>query len=324
MKETFFERKIKPLAESMDDSPRKLRRGFKLLGKQSWLAQRIPKNFGGLEANARDYFEYTELVQSYSGALGFFQRQHQAAGRFLCQSENAALKEATLCQLPRGKWSCGVSLSHLRMPHAPCILASRRLGGWNLSGQVSWVSGYKLFDSLVVGFFCPSEGLEGMGLLRFKKSRSLHFSKPLKTVAMRSIQTVSMRLKDFFLEEKDLLSLMPIGHFAETYSALNIQFVNLSALARAFLRGVEAPRLEQDYLRCRQTFLKEGCDATLYGEMARIATLLSLVEKYHSGIQSVIAPNPVERRARELLLFSLILPEKRLLDQSLKRIVGIE
>ncbi len=304
----LLEKKIRPRAERMDAERRLLCKGFKILGRQKLLAQRASKEFGGAALPSEAYFTFTELLQSYSGALGFLQRQHQAAARFISNSDQTALKEQWLVPMAKGKRRVGVSVSHLRTPAAPCVEARPTDGRWLLKGHVPWVSGYRVLDWLVVGFFCPQEGLEGMGLIRFKKGRTLRVSRPLNTIALSSIQTVSIELKDLQLSEESVLSLSPIGTYTDASHPLDVQFVNLSALALGFLRELQAPRLFEDYQACRKTFLESGATAPLYAEMNRIATHLSHLARFSMGTRGVICPNSVERRCRELMLFSVILP----------------
>ena len=304
----LLEKKIKPLAEEIDDDPRALKKGFKLLGKHKLLTQ-------SLELEKPDYFDHTELIQSYSGALGFFQRQHQAAARFISNSD---LKEEWVPLMRKGKRRVGVSVSHLRNPSAPCVEGRPAEGGWLLKGRVPWVSGFRLFDWLVVGFFCHEEGVEGLALIRFKKGRSLKVSPPLDTIALTSIQTLSIELRDLLVPEEHILSLKSVGTYGESSDPLSIQFVNLSALARAFLRDLDAPSHEEAYEECREAYLEKGADLALYGEMNRIATELSQIARFEMGTRSVIVPNPVERRCRELMLFSVILPAKPVTEACLK------
>jgi len=317
----LLEKKVKPKAERMDLESRALLKGFKLLGKHKLLAQRASKEYGGNALEREDYFTYTELIQSYSGALGFFQRQHQAAARFISNSDNAALKQEWLPLMVKGKRKVGVSVSHLRAPATPCIIATPTEGGWTLKGHVPWVSGYRLFDWLVMGFFCPDEGLEGMGLLRFKRSRTFKVSKMLDTIALNSTKTLSVELRNHFLPEADVISIKQIGTYGDASNPLNVQFVNLSALALGFLREVEAPILRDAYETCREAFLEKGADEALYAEMNRIATHLSHIVRFSSGTRSVICPNPIERRCRELMLFSVILPSKKITEACLKHLL---
>ncbi len=314
----LLEKKIKPKAEMIDADPRALLKGFKLLGKHKLLAMRALKEYGGHDLDPEAYFTYTESIHSYSGALGFFQRQHQAAARFVSCSDKIALKQEWLSLMAKGKRRVGVSISHLRAPATPCVEAVPTEGGWSLRGHISWVSGYRLFEWLVVGFFCPDEGLEGMGLVRFKKGRTFKMSKVLDMIALSSTQTLSIELKDHFLPESRIISLKPIGAYGEASNPLNVQFVNLSAVALGFLRDIDAPALHAAYETCRETFLAKGADESLYAEMNRIATHLSYIARFQWGTRSVICPNAVERRCRELMLFSVILPSRKITEACLK------
>ncbi|MCC5832339.1 MAG: acyl-CoA/acyl-ACP dehydrogenase [Chlamydiales bacterium] len=316
--EPLLEKKIKPKAERIDREPRALSKALKLLARHKFLAQRVSNEYGGRNLDREAYFSFLEVIQSYSGALGFFQRQHQSAGRIISNCEKTSLKQEWLPLMARGKRKVGVSISHLRAPSTPCIEALPKEGGWSLKGHVSWVSGYRLFDWLIMGFFCPQEGLEGMGLFPFKKARTFKVSKVLDTIALGSMRTLSVELKDHFLPESHLISLKPIGSFGDSSNPLDVHFVNLSALALGFLRDIEAPVLQEAYEACREAYLEKGADESLYAEMNRIATHLSHIARFSGGTRYVICPNSVERRCRELMLFSVILPSKNVREACLK------
>lgn len=319
--DVLFTKKIAPKAELIDLDSKALIKGFKVLGRNQLLGRRVPKQWGGAAANREEYFTYTEQIQSYSGALGFFQRQHQAAARFIGGSACLELKDTWLKPMIKGKRKVGVSVSHLRNPRAPCVEARRTDGGWFLNGVVPWVSGYRLFDSLVMGFFCPDEGLEGMGLIAFKKSRAFKPHPIISTVALSSVNTLTVELKELFVPEQSIISLSQMGTYAETSDALNVQYVNLSAVALGFLRHVDHPHLHDAYHACRRTYLDKGADVQLYAEINKIATHLSHIARFMGGVRAVICPNEVERRCRELMLFSVILPQKPLLETCLDKLL---
>lgn len=313
--ERFCEKKIKPKAERIDHDPRALKKGFRRLGRKKLLAVRAPVEYGGHDFNLEETFAFTELLQSYSGALGFLQRQHQAAAKFISSWASETFKAEWLPRMAKGKRSVGVSVSHLRSPETPRIIGKPSGEGYQLTGRIPWVSGYRLFDSLVVGFFIPEREEEGMALIRFQKSRTLKISKPLQTIALSSLQTVSLEFENHFVPEDQIFSLRPLGSYQKGRSLLEVHFVNLSALALGLKREYDGEqtdhfhKLSQEYENCRREFLEreEGQNLTpIYTRMLKIATQFCDLVRFMKGTRAVICPNSIERRYRELMLFGVI------------------
>lgn len=329
--ERFLEKKIRSKADKLDINRRSLYRALRKLGRKKQLAVRVSPDYGGTGLAGRDYFEFTELLQSYSGAFGFLQRQHQAAARFIFEGGNDVLKGEWLPLMAKGKRLVGVSVSHLRDPQHPRVIAERAEDGWSLSGSVSWVSGYRLLDHLVVGFVSPEKNEEGMALIPFKRGRGLKFSKPFNTVALSSIQTVQMELKGYTVEEKSLFALKPVGSYQEASSVRAVHFVNLSALVRAFQRlmdkkGVASHLpLSDAYAECREAFLNRSSDdelLELYARMHAIATRFCYLTRLSYKAAALICPNPVERLYRELMLFGVIISDDETLDACLEQLLS--
>ncbi|NGX61017.1 MAG: hypothetical protein K940chlam9_00495 [Chlamydiae bacterium] len=310
--ETFCRKKIVPRGEKLDYDPKYLKKLFKKLGRQKLLALRAPREYGGRAFSREEYFHVTELLQSYSGAFGFFQRQHQAAAHWIAESEREDLKELWLPLMAKGSRKVGVSISLLRDPSFSALEGSWGEGGVFLKGVMKWVSGYRLFDHLVLGFFLPEEKREGMAIIPFQKTRKSKISCPLPILALSSLQTVSIDLRDYFVSEENILFFSPEGTFAKRATAVESHFVSLSALALAFSREVENSDLFDAYLTCREAFLQRTSEKEalpLYVEMNQIATSYAHHARYSWGSRMLICPNPIERRIRELLLFSMVLAD---------------
>lgn len=329
----LLEKKIKPRAEKIDTDRRAVKKAIKAFGRKKLLAVRVPGTYGGLDLPARDYFAFLEKLQSYSGAFGFLQRQHQAAAKFISQSENVSLKKELLPRMAKGKRKVGVSVSHLRNTEHQKIIASAVEGGWSLKGEALWVSGYRIFDSLVVGFFIPDQEKEGMALIRFKQSHTLSVSKPMQTIALSSIQTVHMQLKGHHVPEPHIVTIQPSGEYKKNSTLIGVHFVNLSALALGCKRELEAIGVEQkemfenlclEYEECREAFLNRESDDNLhllYATMHRIATQFCILERLTQKTSALVCPNSCERRYRELMLFGVIVPDFQTLDACLHALI---
>jgi len=320
--EVICEKFIKPKADVMDKSLEALKHGFNLLVAEGFGALRVPKELGGKGSTDEEYFNFNETLQSYSNAVGFLLRQQQTASRLIANTSNQELKEF-LAKVVAGETSVGVSVSHLRELERPKLIGRKVSDAVLLTGKVPWASGYRIFDFLVVGFFVPETEEEGLALIPFTQSSSLAIGTPIQTIALSSLQNVNLNYDNHKVNSTQLLEMNPLGTFASASTIAAIQFVNLSALARALtreLKGTEPPAFEKlyhEYTSTRSAFLKTVSNQgvhSCYATMNRIVADLLILARYQSGTQGVKVPSLIERYAREHMLFSVIT-----LNEDLKR-----
>jgi len=323
-----------PSAECMDSDPSSLMKGFSFLGEKHLLALKVPKEYDGEGLSREEAFSFLELLTSYSGALGFFQRQHQAAGRIIALGDNSELKSEYLPRMGSGEITSGVAYSHLRFLPRMNITGRRTSQGIEISGRVSWVSGYRLFENLVIGFFLPEENLEGFGWIPFIESASVKMSQPFNTVSLSSLQTVSIEFHNCLIPHEQVISLSSMGTLASSGRATARHFVSMSALGLALKRELElieevsiqkyCPSLFEKWQSVRSAYQNRTNDDemdSLFAQMHHIVTHLLHLARFSWGTAALICPNSLpnslERRYREYLLFSMICMNKELREKCL-------
>ena len=212
---SYLQESVSPKAAAIDSDPEALLYALKGFGELGLLALRVPKLWGGSQVSEETFYTFQELVARYSGALAFLQTQHQSAAGMLVQSQNSALKQEYLPYLAKGEVLLGVGFSHLRRQGDPVIVAVPVEGGYQLNGQVPWVTGFSLFQEFIVGAAVP-DGRAVFGMVPFVEmyqntGGAITLSQPMPLAAMTSTNTVTATLKDWFLSQERVVSVKPAG-----------------------------------------------------------------------------------------------------------------
>lgn len=207
-------------AQVFDQNPQSLAQGWHQIGQwgSPWLAPKLAQSQGvcGFEdplLSAR----WQERLSQASGALAFLAVQHQSAAMLLSRSPNPHLQEA-LEAVTRGKLGLGVAFAHLR--RNPCPLrAEAGPEGYRLMGVAPWVTGWGIFDRLVVAAELPDRRIL-YGLVPFQSTDrgphgSLTCSPPFALAALGSTQTVSVQFDRWLLREDLVLFQRPAEFLAQ-------------------------------------------------------------------------------------------------------------
>jgi len=239
LSESYLRESVAPLACEIDSNPEVLRGSLKGLGDRFLLGLRVPESWGGAPVTEEAYSYFQQLVSRYSGALAFLQTQHQGAAQLLLNSENEALKQQYLPYMGKGQVLVGVGFSQLRRQGEPPVKAIPVAGGYQLDGEVPWVTGFGCFHDFIVGAVLP-DGQAVYGIIPFRETSqnaaALRFSAPLQLAAMASTNTVTATLKNWFLSEEYVVSVKPVGaiHENDKKNVLHLGFLTLGC-ARAGL-----------------------------------------------------------------------------------------
>ena len=241
--EAYLQTYITPIANEIDSSSSRLKDALKGLGNLGVLALRVPQRWGGKQASAENFAQFQELIARYSGALVFLQTQHQSAAGMLMQSSNTELQDIYLPQMSHGKIKVGVGFSQLRRSGKPTIVAKEVSGGYELNGNVPWVTGWTIFKDFIIAATLP-DGRAVFGVVPFENLNTsqgeIKLSSPMSLCAMTSTNTVSATLTQWFLPEEKVVSVKPAGWIAENdqKNALKASFFALGC-ARAGLDILE-------------------------------------------------------------------------------------
>jgi alkylation response protein AidB-like acyl-CoA dehydrogenase len=243
--ESYLRESVAPVASEIDENPLALKEALQGLGNRSLLALRVPKSWGGAEVSEETYRRFQQLVPRYSGALAFLQTQHQSAAEMLTTSDNESLKRQYLPYMGRGQALVGVGFSQLRRQGDPPVKAIPVEGGYQLEGEVPWVTGFGFFQDFIVGAALP-DGRAVYGMVPFIETcqdagGAIGFSEPMELGAIASTNTVTATLSDWFLPEERVVFVKRAGAIHEN-DKKNVLYHGFSALgcARAGLDILEA------------------------------------------------------------------------------------
>jgi hypothetical protein len=171
---------------------------------------RIPKCYGGLELDLKQQHYYNKAMAKASGALTFLLAQFYATALpLIAQSDNVELREQWLGKALNGNNSFGVSFAHLRNIISPPVTAKEEKTHYIVNGDLRYITGYKIFDMLVLGFVCENE--EIFALTPFCKSESFVVQSRLKLVAADSTNTMNCKLINHCIDKNMVISKHPLG-----------------------------------------------------------------------------------------------------------------
>ncbi len=345
--EIYLQTYVCSIANEIDIYPNLLQEAFEGLGKLEVLALRVPQRWGGKQASAEDFSQFQEIIARYSGALAFLQTQHQSAAGMLMQSSNPELQDIYLPQMSSGKITVGVGFSQLRRRGKPTVIAQDVSGGYEIQGDVPWVTGWKIFQEFIIAATLP-DGRAVFGLVPLENLQTsqgeIQLSSPMSLCAMTSTNTVTATFKKWFLPKEKVVSIKPVGWIEENdqKNALKASFFALGC-ARAGLDILETAFEQKGFTFIEETakVLTEElnyCRTKI--QQAQQNLSLSLAEKYQLRAWAInlavrcshgaviassgaanLSQHHAQRVYREALVYSISGQTKALMEASLKEII---
>lgn len=254
--ETYLKEVIAPQATEIDRDSKALKIALQGMGDRSLLALRIPQYWGGFQCDEATFHRFQMTVARYSGALAFLQTQHQSAGNLMANSDNESLKQNYLPFMSKGKILVGVGFSQLRRQGEPLMKATPVADGYQLDGEVPWITGFEFFQNFIIGATL-SNGDALYGVVPFEECDCIQLSAPMELTAMNSTKTVNAKIDGWLLKRDRVVTIKPASAIAQQ-DRKNVLYHSFFALgcARA---GLDI--LEVNYSKKGLLFLKETFDS---------------------------------------------------------------
>ena len=213
--ENYLQTIVAPQAAKIAKNPETLKQVLKGMGENQLLALKIPENLGGAGFTERDYSRFQVLIARYSGTLAFLQTQHQSAASMIASSNNKELQQQYLPDMNGGEKLVGVGFSQLRRLGNPIMKAHRIERGYLLEGEIPWITGWNFFDDFIVGATL-ADGKEVYGMLPLHNQQqstggTINLSSPMNLIGMGATNTVSAHIKEWLLEDKQVITIKPPG-----------------------------------------------------------------------------------------------------------------
>lgn len=114
----------------------------------------VPEEIGGSNLDSQAQYYYYKNVAMASGTLAFLFGQHISAMASIASGNNTLLKSKYLTQNLDGRYSFGISFGHLKHSITPPVTAIEQNDAYIVNGVLPYVTGYKIFNTLIIGFVC--------------------------------------------------------------------------------------------------------------------------------------------------------------------------
>ena len=341
----WLQDEIVPKANEIDSNPDALKTALQEMGDRSWLALKVSTKLGGSGLGELDYRLLQVELARASGALTFLQTQHQSAAQMLAKSQNQSLQKL-VPDMATGKLLIGVGFSHLRRRGIPMIAATETATGYQITGEVPWITGYNFFDRFILGAALP-DGRELYGILPFKNQSqqrsSIIISQPMKLMAIAATNTVSAKITQWHLDSEAVVVIKPSGSIHHS-SRNNILHHGWYALGCAYagldILSFLAPKKQLDFIQeawqslnleaeqKKAQAINLASNNTPYESRLKLrAQLIDLAQRCSmaaviasSGAANYFGSNAA-RVYREALLFSVSGQTTNLMEASLKKLI---
>lgn len=152
--------------------------------------------------------EVAELLAAADASTWFVWTQHHSPVRTVARGTNAALRAEWLPRLRSGERLAGVAFTHLRRPGPPQVAAARRGDGWQIDGDIAWLTSWGLADVFLIG---AQAGDDVVWVLTALTGRPEVTSEPLQLAAMNGTSTVRVRVSGLVVASDEVALVEPLA-----------------------------------------------------------------------------------------------------------------
>jgi alkylation response protein AidB-like acyl-CoA dehydrogenase len=158
--------------------------------------------------------ELGELIAGACGTTWFCWTQHRAPTELINDSENDELRERWGQPLATGRALAGVAFAHVRRPGPATVTARRIVGGWELSGELDWVTSWTIADVIVI-FAETDDGRLVRVAVEPRRRDGLLADIPMDLAAMGGTHTCPVKLSRLQVPDTDVISVVDKASWAE-------------------------------------------------------------------------------------------------------------
>ena len=257
----YFSKYVIPKANELDVNPRALKDTFEV-GLRTIAS--LSRNLDASDV---------EEAFSVSGALGFLFLQYQTATERI-RSTPWCDVESNRTLLESGEILTGLATTHLSQGRNSPLLGVRNCDGWIIEGRAPWVSGYRIFSHIIVGFVDNEDHIV-QAIVKFSEFESgtsrVQVSSKTGMNALESTSTVAVKFSGFHVKAIDVVSRRPLNHKGSPiqplppppYSDLGLAKAALTVARDALLPSTmdlietfHLKELEQEYHSIKALFSK--------------------------------------------------------------------
>lgn len=305
-----------PAATTVDTTGRIPPEHLDLLAEAGFYAMSAPEE--GI-----DFATACAIAETFaSGCLStaFVWLQHQGVVRRIAASPLAG---ELLGDLRSGKQRGGVALGGT-LPGPPRLRATPVPGGYELSGESPWVTGWGMIDLLLVMARDEHDNLIS-AIITARESDALGVSGPLKMVAATASSTVTAQFTDLFVPVEAVVAEQPYAEWAER-DAAGLRFNGSLALGvtHRCTRLLGPTPLDAELTECRTRLDTAGPDDLPAARAAadELAVRAASALLVHTGSRSILLGEHPQRLAREALFLLVFASRKGIRDALLTSLTG--
>lgn len=186
-----------------------LTKALRLAVKFGVIGVSIPSAEGGLNLNYKQQHNYYKFLSQISGTFAFFSTQFTTALSIISSGSNTELKQKLLKKNGLANSFIGISTAHLKNFKSPMVNGQKKQTQYVVNGTLRYVSGYRIFNLLVLGFVCDNE--EVFALIPFYDSKSFSVQPQVNFVAANSTNTVNVILDNYIINDEMIISKAQLG-----------------------------------------------------------------------------------------------------------------
>jgi alkylation response protein AidB-like acyl-CoA dehydrogenase len=158
--------------------------------------------------------ELGEIIAGACGTTWFCWTQHRQPTELISTSENEELRDRWADQLSTGHALAGVAFAHIRRSGPRTVTAHRIVGGWELSGDLDWVTSWTIADVVVIVAETDDARLVRVAV-QPRRRDGLLADMPMDLAAMGGTHTCPVKLSRLQVPDTDVISVVDKAPWAE-------------------------------------------------------------------------------------------------------------
>jgi len=253
------------------------------------------------ETQDRLKLELFSKLTPYSGNLSFLAIQILAANAIMAKND---FKRKQLFFDRK----CGIAINHLRA-NKTYVSAVKHKNGYLLNGVLTWASGYKIFDRLLIGFHHDNKEYEV--LASFKKCKGFKILETPKTFVGQSLNTINVYLENFFVKDINIVSSNDIGNYTKNKSLSKTIHFAFYGIALGAIKNLDSFTLKNSAKRklkiIKTKFVnsKDGEELdNLRVELFNLTQNIITTGMVLNGGKSILHETHLQRYYKELIMFN--------------------
>jgi Acyl-CoA dehydrogenase, N-terminal domain len=280
-----------------------------------------PEWAGGLDLPLDAFCAVAEALAGGCLTTAFVWMQHHGAVRAVASSADTDVRAAWAEPLTSGRVRAGLALGGA-IPGPALLRARAEDGGWILSGESPWLSGWGRVD-VVHTAARTDDGRLVWALVDAREDETLRVT-PLSMVALQATATVSAHFREHPVPPERVTAVVPFAEAPAPPEVLRVHATLALGVACRCCRLLGATPLDGELVRCRAALAAGGDGiAAARAEAGLVAVRAASALAATTGARSLLRDGHVQRLWREAL-FALVYALRPQVREALLERLGSE